>query len=314
MKISSKLLNITLLFIIFYIIYEISPLFVSFIIVMKRIIVPIFISVLCYYLLNPVYDKICRKYMISKKIFAVILIIFLIFVLIIYISFIVPIVFRFLNVVFNNYIHLFERVDIGKNVVDILKKSPNIVNIIINVVINIIFVLLMTYLLLTKSMFIKSIIYNNFHDREYKLLKNINNDIGKYIKSLEIIVLIETFEYILFYFIIGHPNFLTLGIISGLSNIVPYVGSLFSTFVALISSVNVSKNLFILTSLGCLIIPIFDNYFVDPKIFSNNLKISFVKVLLIIFITNIIFGIKGLFIVMIVYILIKNIFEIYFKK
>ena len=141
----------------------------------------------------------------------------------------------------------------------------------------------------------------------------INSDIKRYVLSLELIVLIEVVEYTLFYLLIGHPNFLFIGIVSGLANIVPFVGSLFSTCISLITSISVSKKLFILSSLGCLFIPIIDNYIIDPKIFSNSLRVSFFTILIIIFITNILLGMSGLFLSMFIYIVLKNIFEIYVK-
>lgn len=313
MKINYKLLNITLVFIIFYIVFESRGVLFSLFSFIKCFSIPFFISLLFYYLLDPFRSFLCNRFSINEKIVSGFLIFIFFALIILFLLIIVPFILKEFKNIYINYYDFLNNIDFNKYFISFFDNIFGFVDNVFNLIINIVFVIIITFFIMINRSTIKSFIFKYFGDKEINLFCFINSDIRKYIFSLEIIVLIEMIEYTLFYLLIGHPNFLFIGIISGLANIVPFVGSLFSTCISLVTSINVSVKLFILSSIGCLVIPIIDNYIIDPKIFSNGLKVSFLTILIVVFITNILFGMSGLFFSMFIYIVIKNIFKIYVK-
>ena len=155
-------------------------------------------------------------------------------------------------------------------------------------------------------------IRNNILKNE--LLKKIDKDLFNYYKGLYIIVLIEFFEHLILYFIIGHPYFLIIAFLAGIASIIPFVGALFLNVFALVSAYFVGSKLFILTAIILLILPFFNNYFLEPKIYHRTLNMSFISVILSCFIFGSILGVMGIILAIPLYIIIKNIFNYYCNK
>ena len=140
-----------------------------------------------------------------------------------------------------------------------------------------------------------------------ELLKKINNDLYNYYKGFYIATIIEIIEYLVIYLIIGHPYCLFLSFLNGFSNIIPSFGAIFSNLVALVSSYNISKTLFIKTSIIMVTVPLFNSYFIEPKIYNKTLKISFISIILSCFIFGSLFGIIGIIFAIPMFLIIKNV-------
>ncbi len=149
---------------------------------------------------------------------------------------------------------------------------------------------------------------------KYELFRMINNDLYNYYRGFYLVTIIEIVEYFIIYLIIGHPYYLFLSFLSGFSNIVPSIGALFTNFIALIASFNISKGLFIKTSIVMIAIPLFNNYYIEPKIYNKALKVSFLSIVLVVLISAKVLGFFGVLFAIPFYIIIKNTIVIICKK
>lgn len=63
-------------------------------------------------------------------------------------------------------------------------------------------------------------------------LKELDSEMSKYIMGMGLNIILQMIEYTIAFLIIGHPNYLILGILSGVSAIIPWFGGFFgsSTF------------------------------------------------------------------------------------
>ena len=76
-------------------------------------------------------------------------------------------------------------------------------------------------------------------------------EMGNYIHGLVIFMVIQLVEYSLLFRIVGHPNWLLLGILACITTVIPYFGGLFTNLIAIITASVVSSYTFIGTIIIC---------------------------------------------------------------
>ena len=101
---------------------------------------------------------------------------------------------------------------------------------------------------------------------------------------------------LIFFFIIGHPNYLLLAILNSLNSFVPIIGGIFTNFIALITASVISKKLFILTAIISIILPNIDSYIISPRIYKNTNRLSQTLSISSVIISSILFGFYGIII------------------
>ena len=326
-KLNYKLINILLVFLIMFLLYKLFPLFYMFFGVLKKVLGPFFISFIISYALYPIavfFNKRFNKTL--SYIFTILIVIFLFFILF---YFSIPIIIKELNILGNDLLTILPRI-LSKNIPSVFsnlinntlsifsnnvyKVSLSFIKNSISFVINLSLIAIMSVSLLVNMDKIRSFLKRVIRNKDvYLLIQNIDSELFCYIKSIFSIMLIEIFEYTLLYFLIGHPYYYLLGILIGITTIIPYVGALFTNFIAFITAINVSSKLFIFTALISLFIPIIDNYLVDPKIMSKRVKVSFLEVIVSIVISSSLFGVTGLIVAVPLYIIVSNIVKYLYK-
>ena len=60
-------------------------------------------------------------------------------------------------------------------------------------------------------------------------------------------MIIQFFEYSILFFVVGHPNWLILGILACITTVIPYFGGLITNIIAIVLASVVSTKLVILT-------------------------------------------------------------------
>ncbi len=329
-KINYKLINFAIIIITFFLISKTTPFFIEIIKYLKTIFLPIIISFIIAYVLNIFATQLNKK---IKNRTMLILIILLTFITTAFfvIYFTIPVlitqlvslskeIIPFMNQLFNKTILIrfpFIEDMVLKNLNNlILSISNNSFNIVIkslNILTKFFIIVILSIYFLFKMSSIKKYIYKLFKNNNKLVLclKEIDHSLFNYIKGLFLILIIEMIEYTLIYFLIGHPNFLLLGFLAGITTIVPYFGGLFTNLLALITSLSISKELFILCTIIALFMPIIDNYIIDPKIYHKTTKINPLKVIISIIIFSSIFGFIGLLISIPLYIIIEIVIKNY---
>lgn len=260
-------------------------------------------SLIISYIIYPIYKLLSKK--INKILSIIIIYIFILFILII-------IIYKSINNInlIQNIIDLFENIFIFINKINtkyninidisfineilinyILSNSVNIVKNIINYTSKLIFIIILSICILLNIDYIK-ILVNKLKYKE--LIYNINKKLKTYLISNIKILLIQLIEYTLIFYIIGHPNYLLLGIFNSLNNFIPYIGSLITNIIAITTSSVISNKLLLLTSIVSILLPNIDAYIITPKIHKEENKLPEALCITSVIISSLIFKIYGL--------------------
>ena len=141
----------------------------------------------------------------------------------------------------------------------------------------------------------------------------VSNELENYLLGLVIFMLIQLFEYSLLFFIVGHPNWLLLGILASLTTVVPYFGGLVTNIIAVILASVISPKLFIATMIICLVFPNIDGYIISPKVYGKTNDINPIWSIFAVFAGGALYGFLGIVIALPLYIVLKCTYK-FFKK
>ena len=167
--------------------------------------------------------------------------------------------------------------DIIKNIGSYISNGAvNIVNTSINVITNLVIILFSAVYFLIDMERIRNFVKKKTKGKKnkfYNYLKQLDIELGNYCIGLGRNILVQLFEYTFVFFIIGHPNYLVLGILASFTTIIPYFGAFIVDILALLIASVVSTKLFILTLIVLLICPQIDGYIISPKIYGKTNQI-----------------------------------------
>lgn len=153
--------------------------------------------------------------------------------------------------------------------------------------------------------------FNRKNRRTTLYLTKLDDELTKYIGGLGKNILIQVIEYTLAFLLIGHPNYLILGIISGLSAIIPWFGGFIVAVLSLLVSSVISTKLFILTVIICIVCPILDGNVIGPKVYGKTNKLHPLVVIFAVSAGGVIAGFWGILLSLPVAILIKTTYNFY---
>jgi predicted PurR-regulated permease PerM len=149
---------------------------------------------------------------------------------------------------------------------------------------------------------------SNVKGRIIVSLAKINKDLPVYIKSIDIelrkyfnayikLFFIKIIEYIIIYWVLGNNNYIALGMITGLSIFIPYVGGLLASFIGIITlPTSTSLTGYIVATLVLTIMSNVDEYLISPKVYSSTLKVSPLLILFAVFAGSTLYGFTGVII------------------
>ena len=159
---------------------------------------------------------------------------------------------------------------------------------------------------------VKDIFTRNKHKRKtYNYIRVLDKELGQYLNGLAIFIGIQFVEYSLLFRIIGHPNWLLLGILASLTTVIPYFGGLITNIVAVILASVVSTELFIATLVICFVFPNVDGYIISPKIYGKTNNINPLWAIFAVVAGGSLLGIVGIMISLPLYIAINCTFNYY---
>ena len=149
------------------------------------------------------------------------------------------------------------------------------------------------------------------HKKLYNYVKTVDNQLVQYLTGVVTFVAILFVEYSLIFLLIGHPNWLLLGILVAVASLIPYFGGLIANIVAVILASVVSLPLFIMTLIVCLIFPNIDGYVIQPRIFGKTNNINPLATIFSIIVGGSLFGVPGIIVAIPAYIVISTTFNFY---
>ena len=154
---------------------------------------------------------------------------------------------------------------------------------------------------------------SNHKKRTFRYLKLLDVEISNYIKGLGTFMAIQLFEYSILYLIIGHPNWLLLGVLACITTIIPYFGGLITNLIALLTATVISVPLTIATLVICLIFPQLDGYYISPKVYGKTNNVNPLITIMAVSIGGTLLGPVGIIIALPSYLLIRTTWNFYKK-
>lgn len=144
------------------------------------------------------------------------------------------------------------------------------------------------------------------NNKSFNYVKAIDKELGQYLQGLVIFMVIQLFEYCFLFWVVGHPNWLLLGILASITTVVPYFGGLITNIIAVILASVVSTPVFIATLIICLVFPNVDGYVISPKVYGKTNNINPLWTIFAVFVGGALLGFVGILIALPVYIIINR--------
>ena len=149
--------------------------------------------------------------------------------------------------------------------------------------------------------------------RSFEYIRCMDSEITNYLKGLEIFMLIQLIEYSFLFFIIGHPNWLILGILACITTVIPYFGGLITNIIAIFLASVVSVPLMIATTVICLIFPQVDGYLISPRVYGKTNNVNPLITIMVVSVGGTLEGVVGIIAALPCYLLIRTTY-LFFKS
>lgn len=175
--------------------------------------------------------------------------------------------------------------------------AVNVVNASIGVVTNFIIIIFSAVYFLIDMEKIKSFVKGKLgkkSSKRYGYIKQLDNELSRYCIGLGQNIIVQLFEYTFVFLIIGHPNYLVLGILASFTTVIPYVGALIVDILALLIASVISSKLFVLTAVVLIVCPLLDGYIISPKIYGKTNKLHPLVCIFAVFAGGILAGFWGI--------------------
>ena len=130
--------------------------------------------------------------------------------------------------------------------------------------------------------------------KTYEFVSSLDHQMKKYLSGLVIVMIISVFEYSFVYSLIGHPDALLLGLLAGFANLIPYFGGILNNCVAAVTAFVISPSLFIKTLIVFTVLSMVDSYVINANVYGKTNSIHPLIVIFSVFAGSIVFGIMGI--------------------
>ena len=193
--------------------------------------------------------------------------------------------------------------------------SKNTLNSFTDVLLNFTLIPIYTFLfLLYRNLFIK-FLSKLFKDKNQKKLQDILYNVKISIQSFLVGLLIEmgivAFLTSIGLMIIGVEYAILLGVITGILNLIPYIGILIAGLLSIVSSLTSSDQISVVVGVVAvnIIVQLIDNNVLVPMIVSSKVKINALVSIIAIIVGSALAGVAGMFLAIPVIAIIKVIFD-----
>lgn len=152
---------------------------------------------------------------------------------------------------------------------------------------------------------------SHFNSEASRYLHAIGDSVGTYVRSILILMVIKFAEYCLLYFLVGHEDWLILGMLTALGLIVPYIGPMIANVIGLITALAIlPMNRFLILLVMIVILSNVDAYLIEPMVHSHNVKISPLWALFSIYAGGILAGAWGIMLGIPVYLSVRTVLRL----
>ncbi len=336
-KLDFKLINVALIAIICFFVYQLNTLWLGIFGKILKIILPLFAGFVIAYALYPILEFL-TKYKIPKGLGIALMMITIVGIVVMIAILLIPLLsnqilslidsliifIKDLSINFNidfgsfgdTIMNTFNQIitNVGKFVSNGAVKT---INASISVITNVLIALASSvYMLLDMSRIrgtIKKYLANK-SKRIYEYVKALDHEIKNYIKGFLILICISFLEYTLLYYIIGHPNALLLGFLSGLSNFIPYFGGILIQIIGIITGFTISPGLGLTVLIATLIGSFIDSYIINPLVYGKSNQIHPLIAMTAAFSGGILFGFIGIVVAVPLSIILVTTYKFFIKN
>lgn len=318
-KINFKLINVALVVLIIFLMYQTGSLWIGIFNKLVAITTPLLIAFALAYALYPI-----LKYFTDHKVPKSLGILIIISIVLLVVAFLIfnifPLLFSQLISLFSAIITFLKDISINYdlNIGNLQESLSNVFNsIVVNLgqyvsngavnfigesfqYISLIFIIfsLVIYFLIDMESIRENIgsYLKKKSKKVYRYISLLDNEMKNYLSGFVKIMIISLFEYTFAYMIIGHPNAMLLGVLALLSNLIPYFGGVITNILAAITAIVVSPALLVRTIITFIILSALDGYFINPMVYGKTNKVPPLVVIMSVFTGGILFGIVGIII------------------
>lgn len=316
-KLDFKLINVALIAIICFFIYQLNALWLGIFGKVLKIILPLFTGFVIAYALHPILQFL-TKYKIPKGLGIALIMIIIVSIVIMIAILLIPLLSNQilslidLLIVFIKDLSINLNIDFGSFGDTIMNTFNQIItnvgryvssgavktiNASISVITNTLIALASSVYMLLDMDRIKEAVKKcliNKSKKIYNYVKTLDCELKSYIRGFLILIYISFFEYTILYYIIGHPNALLLGFLSGLSNFIPYFGGILVQIIGIITGFTISPRLGLTILIATLIGSFIDSYFINPLVYGKSNQIHPLIAMTAAFSGGILFGFIGI--------------------
>lgn len=141
--------------------------------------------------------------------------------------------------------------------------------------------------------------------RTYEVVFAINEEESSYIRSLLILIGLHFVEYSLLYLLVGHQDWLIMGLLTALSLIVPYIGPTIANIIGIFTALALPTGNVIFLVIMIVIMSGTDEYVMAPFVHSHNTHVTPLWAIFSVFAGGVLFGSVGVIIAIPVYLAIR---------
>lgn len=132
--------------------------------------------------------------------------------------------------------------------------------------------------------------------RSLQYFQMVDHEMKSYLSGFLRVAIISIFEYGIAYALIGHPSAFLLAILAAVANLIPYFGGIINNIIASITAFAISPALFIRTLIAFGVLSALDGYVINPLVYGKTNKVHPIVVISAVFAGGILGGIFGIII------------------
>ena len=329
---------------------QVSYIFKPFIIIINTIIAPIIISLVLFYLINPIINFMQKTYI--NRILAIIIVYLVIaFVHLILLNLLIPLGYQQIKVLFSNwddYIITFNHSldsltqygflndltsEVKRSLNHIMKNIPHYLSSYINdpthklksvfsALMNVTVVLMTTPFVLFFMLkdgprfryFIIKILPIHHRRDALSLIYQFNEKVGSYVQGQIIVAMCVGILLYLGYSLIGLKYALILALIAATTSVVPYLGPMIAISPAIIIALMTSPLMLLKLAIVWAVVQFFEGHFISPNVMGKTLQIHPLTIIFVLLCVGKIASIVGVILGIPMYAVIKVCFEFIFNK
>lgn len=199
---------------------------------------------------------------------------------------------------------------------DIVSGLPGFMNSFLNFITNALFsIIIAVYMLFDFPKIKRSItkFLSIFYKDSSKYLRQIDEDVSVYLRSLLILMVIMFVEYSTFYFIIGHQDWMIIGLLASIGLLIPYLGGAIANVIGILTALSLPPTRIFILIIGICILTNVDAYVTSPLVHGKRSDLGPLATLLAVFAGGVLYGGIGIMISVPIAIMIKSIHQVYME-